>query len=807
VETLIRDLRISTRLLLKSPAFTVAAVIALALGIGANTALFSVVNAVLVRPFPYSDPSRLVNVWEKSESMGRDIPVAYLNFLDLESRNQSLERVTAHRRDSFNLIGQGEPERLNGRMVSADFFKTFGVSLFRGRDFTRSDDRQGAEAVCILSHALWQRRFGGEDNIIGQQITLNDRSFIVIGITRSDFRFGEGADVFAPLGLWADRHQNRQERSAIRLVGRLKPGTTIEQARADLDGIMAALGEEYPQSNANLRVHIASLYEDTVQDVRPSLLILLGAVGLVLLIACANVANLLLARAASREREMAVRIAIGAGRWRVIRQLLTESILLAVVGGSLGVLLALWGTDLLIRSAPQGVPRLDEAGIDGAVLGFTVALSVLTGIFFGVVPAWQASHPDISESLKEGERGSTGRRAGIRNALVIGEVAMALMLLIGSGLLARSFWLLYSIRPGFDPSNVLTMQLSIPVKKGEEKRAQTLLDQLEARIANLPGVEAVALTNGLPFQGAVEGISFLEGDTFGDVQTGKMNVLYVTSRDYLKVMGIRLLRGRYLDPDRARAGQPEVVIDQVFAERYLPDRDPIGAHLLSPPGQPNREIVGVVEHVKHYGLEGEVPVEPQLYVPIAKVPDEAMKFVAGGLHLIIRSSNAPESMTAAVRNEVMSLDKNQPVFNVMSMEAAIGATVAARRFTMQLLIIFAAVALILASVGIYGVMSYSVSQRRREIGIRMALGARSKDVVRMMVFQGLKLAGAGVVFGLAGAFAVTRLGAKLLYGVSATDTPTFMIVSIALTSVALIASYVPARRAAKVDPMTVLRSE
>jgi putative ABC transport system permease protein len=805
METLIRDIRISTRMLLKSPAFTIAAVSALALGIGANTALFSVVNAVLVRPLPYSDPARLVILWEKSGQ--EDSSVAYPNFLDLESRNQSLERLTAFRSDSLNLIGQGEPERLRVRMVSADFFSTFGVSLSRGRDFTRGDDRQGTEPVCILSHALWNRRFGADESTVGRQVTLNDRSFTVIGITQPDFQFGSGVDLFVPLGLWADRYQDRREHPGIRLVGRLKAGAAIEQARADLDGIMAALSEQYPQSNAERRVHIASLYENTVQDVRPSLLILLGAVGLVLLIACANVANLLLARATSRQREMAVRIAIGAGRWRLIRQLLTESILLAIVGGSLGVLLALWGTDLLIRSAPDGVPRLAEVGIDGTVLGFTIALSVLTGILFGVVPAWHASHPDISESLKEGGRGSTGRRAALRNALVVGEIAMSLMLLIGSGLLARSFWLVYSQRPGFDPSNILTMELSIPVKKGEQQKVRNFMHELEERIGNLAGVEAVAVSNGLPFQGAVVSACFVEGDTFGDPQSLKVAVLYITSGDYLKVMGIRLLRGRYFDAGKARAGQPEVVIDQAFADKYLPGRDPIGARLVSPPGQPNPEIVGVVEHVKHYGLEGQVPVEPQLYRPIAAVPDEAVQFVAGRLHLIIRSSSDRRSMAAALRNEVMSLDKNQPVYNVTSMEASIGESIAARRFTMQLLIIFAMVALILASVGIYGVMSYSVSQRRREIGIRMALGARSKDVVRMMVFQGLKLAGAGVAFGLAGAFAVTRLGAALLYGVSATDATTFITVSIALASIALFASYVPARRAAKVDPMTVLRSE
>ena len=805
METLVRDIRISTRMLLKSPAFTIAAVSALALGIGANTALFSVVNAVLVRPLPYSDPARLVILWEKSGQ--EDSSVAYPNFLDLESRNESLERLTAFRSDSLNLIGQGEPERLRVRMVSADFFSTFGVSLSRGRDFTRDDDRPGTEPVCILSHALWNRRFGADESTVGRQITLNDRSFTVIGITQRDFQFGSGIDLFVPLGLWADRYQDRREHPGIRLVGRLKAGAAIEQARADLDGIMAALSEQYPQSNAERRVHIASLYENTVQDVRPSLLILLGAVGLVLLIACANVANLLLARATSRQREMAVRIAIGAGRWRLIRQLLTESILLAIVGGSLGVLLALWGTNLLIRSAPDGVPRLAEAGIDGTVLGFTIVLSVLTGILFGVVPAWHASHPEISESLKEGGRGSTGRRAALRNALVVGEIAMSLMLLIGSGLLARSFWLVCSQRPGFDPSNVLTMELSIPVKKGEQQKVRNFIDELEERIGNLPGVEAVAVSNGLPFQGAVVSACFVEGDTFGDPQSLKVAVLYITSGDYLKVMGIRLLRGRYFDAGKARAGQPEVVIDQAFGDKYLPGRDPIGARLVSPPGQPNPEIVGIVEHVKHYGLEGQVPVEPQLYRPIAAVPDEAVQFVAGRLHLIIRSSSDRRSMATAVRNEVMSLDKNQPVYNVTSMEASIGESIAARRFTMQLLIILAMVALILASVGIYGVMSYSVTQRRREIGIRMALGARSRDVVRMMVFQGLKLAGAGVAFGLAGAFAVTRLGAALLYGVSATDATTFTTVSIALASIALFASYIPACRAAKVDPMTVLRSE
>ena len=696
--TLFQDLRYGLRMLIKSPGFTAVAVLALALGIGANSAIFSVVNAVLLRPLPYTDPDRLVILWEKAQMM--DTSVAYPNFVDWQAQNQVFEQIAAYRRDSFNLTGAGEPERLSGRMMSASFFSTLGVKPLRGRDFTTEDDHPGASPVVILSHGFWQRRFGGDESIVGKQLTLNNQSYTVVGIMPADFRFGSPSDIFVPIGLSAERYKQRGSHPGIYVIGRLKPGLTLEQGRAEMDTIMARLGQQYPDSNANRRIHIESLYDNTVEDIRDPLLILLGAVGFVLLIACANVANLLLARSATRQKEMAIRTALGAGRFRIIRQLLTESVLLGVLGGTVGLLLALWGTDALVSAAPEGIPRLETVGIDSRVLVFTMLTSILTGVIFGLAPALQVSKTDLNESLKEGDRGSTGNRHRVRGALVVTEVALALVLLIGAGLMVRSFWRLQELKPGFDTHNLLTMQLSVTAKKEDGAKVINFFNQLEQKVRSHPGVKSVAFSNGLPFAGAAETSFRFEGDPPPRPGEEKMAVLYITSPGYLEAMGIRLLKGRFFTEQDRRDSQPVAIIDESLAKRYFPNEDPIGRRLQGAPNRPGFEIVGIVEHVKHYGLDGEVPVDPQLYYAFNQAPDDVMSFLANRVNLVVRTNADPLSLAPAVRNEVLAADKNQPVYGVRTMDDLINESIAGRRFSMFLLLVLAAVAFAFATVGI-----------------------------------------------------------------------------------------------------------
>ncbi len=803
---LLQDLRYGFRMLLKSPGFTVVAVLALALGIGANSALFSVVNAVLLRPLPYEKPDQLVVMWEKAPEM--DTSVAYPNFTDWRDGNKSFEQMAAFRRDSFNLTGTGEPERLSGRLASATFFSTLGVKMLKGRDFVADEDRAGANRVVILNHGFWQKRFGGAVDIVGKELTLNNQSYTVIGITPPTYHYGSEVDIFVPIGLFEKEYTERGSHPGIYVIGRLKPGVSIEQGRADMDTIMAQLGQQYPMEvGPGRRIHIESVYENTVQDVRPALLILLGAVGFVLLIACANVANLLLARSAARQKEIAIRSALGAGRWRVIRQLLTESVLLALMGGALGLLLALWGTDLLTSAVPDDIPRLAEAGVDLRVLGFTMLVSLLTGMLFGLAPALQASKPDLNETLKEGDRGSTGSRHRVRNALVVVETAIALVLLIGAGLMIKSFWRLQSVETGFDSSNLLTMQLSVPAAEGEGKKVLNFLEQVSERVKSVPGVESVTLTNGLPFSGASETSFWIEGRPRANDRDHIMAVQYLATPDYFKTLGIRLKRGRLLTAQDKQDTPLVVVVDEALAQKAFPNEDALGKRLTRGPSIPPAEIVGIVERVKHYGLDGEVPVDSQFYYSINQIPDEFLPRVAGRLSLVARTRTEPMGLAAAVRQQVLAADKNQPVFNVKTMDTIINESIAARRFAMLLLSIFAGVALILAAVGIYGVMAYSVTQRTHEIGIRMALGAQAGDILKLVVGQGMLLALIGVVCGLLAAYAMTRVMASLLYGVSATDPLTFGSIALLLTIISLLACYIPARRATKVDPMIALRYE
>jgi predicted permease len=804
MDTLWQDMTYGVRKLAKSPGFTAVALVALALGIGANTAIFSVVNAVLLRPLPYAEPDRLVILWEKATKM--DMSVSYPNFVDWKNETTSFERFAGFRRESFNLTGAGEAERLQGRMVSADFFSAFGVPLYRGRDFTPEDDRPEASPVVILSHGFWQRRFGGDEDVVGRPLTLNGRSFTVVGIASKDFRFGSGADLFAPLGLWADRFKERGEHPGLYVVGRLKPGVRLEQARDDLDAVMAALGEQYPTTNADRRSHVESLYENTVGEVRFSLYFLLAAVGLVLLIACANVANLMLARAATREREIAIRVALGAGRARILRQLLTESVLLSVGGGVLGLALAVWGTDVLIAAVPDSIPRLEDVGVDVRVLGFTFALSVLTGVLFGLAPALAVSRPDVNDVLKEGERGSTGGRHLIRNGLVVFEVAVALSVLVSAGLMIRSLWSLEQVRLGFDPENLLTTQLSMTATPADAEKARLFVGQLEARLGALPGVTSVAISSGLPFLGASENLFYLSEDQVRQPEGAKIAVMYITTPGYRDAMGLRLVRGRFFtDQDRADTA-PVAIVDESFAEKYFGGEDAVGKQLFDIRMQP-WEIVGVVAHVKHYGIDGEVPVEPQAYFPISQISAETIAAVARGLNVLVRTQSDPLGLAPAVRDQVRALDPNQPVFNARSMDQIVDASLAGRRFAMSLLGVFAGLALLLAAVGVYGVMSYSTAQRTHEVGIRMALGARGRDVLWMVLRQGITLAAIGVGAGLGAALALARLMGSLLYGVSASDPTTFAAVAALLAAVAFLACLVPALRATRVDPMRALRHD
>ncbi|HEV2802103.1 MAG TPA: ABC transporter permease [Pyrinomonadaceae bacterium] len=808
---ILQDLRYGFRMLRKTPGFTLVAVVTLGLGLGANSAIFSVVNAVLLRPLPLGEPERLVVVWEKKQT--QDSAVAYPNYLDWREGSRAFAQLAAYRRDSFNLTGAGEPERVAGRHVTGNFFATLGVRPVAGRDFTAADAQPNSAPAAILSQGFWQRRFGGDASVINRQLTLNDKSYTVVGIAPADVAFGYEADVYVPIELSVavvPFYKERGSHPGLWVTGRLAPGATVEGARAELDAIMARLAAEYPETNAGRSVHVESLYENTVGEVRPALLILFGAVGFVLLIACANVVNLLLARSVERRREIAIRLALGAGRWRIVRQLLTESLLLSFVGGALGLLLALWGTDLLVAAAPADVPRLAEARVDLRVFAFTLCTAVLVGLVFGLVPAMGAARDDFNEFMKESAGGAEGGRVRLHGALVAAEVALALVLLIGAGLMVNSLWQLGQVDPGIEPDNVLALQVSLAGERASAERVRDFLTRVEQNVESLPGVRSAAFTNGLPFGSAGEQGFRIEGRP--PIRAGEQRpkaVRYTTTHGYADALGVELRKGRFLSEQDGTNSTPVVVIDEALARKYFPGEDPVGRRLQ--PGAPDNpwfEIVGVVEHVKHYGLAGEAPVEPQYYFSLAQATEAQMPLYAGGLTLLVRTTHGePQTLASAVRGQILAVDSGLPIFGVRAMKELVAESIAARRFSMLLLIVFALLALLLALVGVYGVMAYSVTRRTREIGIRMALGAQTRDVLRLILGRGLLLVLAGTGAGLVAAFALTRVLASLLYGVSATDPLTFAALSLLVVLVALLACYLPARRAAKVDPLVALRYE
>ena len=807
LEDLSQDLRYALRGLRKHPSFTVVAVLTLALGIGANTAIFTVINAVLLKPLPYDRPEQLVVVIETVSD--RPFGVSFQNFVDWRNQNTVFENITAVRpRESFNLTGAGESERLQGRLVSANFLSTLGIKPIRGRDFLAEDDQPSATPVAIISHALWQRRFGADESITGKPLTLNGQQFIVIGITPPNFIFGADADISVPIGLSAERFKLRGKDPGISTFARLKQNASIESANAELNTIAARLEQQYPDTNTGRRVRIESLRESVVGDVRPTLLTLLGAVGFVLLIACANVANLLLTRSAGRQREMAIRTALGAGRMRILRQLFTESIVLALAGGVVGLLLAIWGTSVLSSYIPEGIPRMSELSVDGPVLAFTFGASLLTGLFFGLAPVLQSAKTNLTETLKEGERNSSPSHNRAGKLLVISEVALTLVLLVGAGLLVKSFWRLSQVNPGFNPENVLAMQISINARPEEGPRIDNFLTELRQRVQRLPGVQTVSVSNGLPFEGANFPPLVIEGKPAPPPGQDPSALLYIVSTDYFKTMGIDLVRGRLFSSEDRKDSPHVALIDEVFARQHFPNEDPIGKRFKpNTPGAESREIVGVVRHVEHVSLEGQTANTAQFYFNFDQIPVESLSRYVRRVNFLARTTVEPLSLAGPIRNQISTLDKDQAVFNVRTMEQALAQSVSARRFSMILLAVFALLALTLAAVGIYGVISYSVAQRTREVGIRMALGAKTTDVLSLVVRDGLKLVLIGIGVGLVGALLLTRLMTTLLFGVTATDAVTYVTVALGLIAVALVACCIPARRATKIDPLVALRFE
>lgn len=803
----LHDLRYALRMLLKNPGFTAIAIIALALGIGANTAIFSVVNTVLLRPLPYKDPEQLVMVWEDASKIGypRDTPAA-ANYVDWRDQNQVFEGVAAIAEESFNLTGAGDPERLEGRTVSAKLFPILGVEPQVGRVFTAEEDQPGAQRVVLLSYGLWQRRFGGDPSIVGKPLTLNGESYTVVGVMPARFQFPSADDqLWVPIAFTPEQAANRN-RHYLEVIGRLKPGVTLQQAQTEMSTIATRLQQQYPESNAEVGAAVTSLHEHLVGDIRPALLILLGAVGLVLLIACANVANLLLARAAVRQKEIAVRVALGARRLRLVRQFLTESVLLSSVGGIVGLVIAYSGLFLLRSFIPENISQARQISIDLRVLGFTLFVSVATGVIFGLAPAIQAVRFNQGETLKEGGRdaaaGGSGKR--LRSVLVMAEVAISLVLLIGAGLLINSFLRLRNVDPGFRTDNLLTMKIVLPEPKYEAfKSREAFYSNLVQRVQSLPGVRSAAVTTNLPLYRQGNSISVrIEGRPDPPPGQELIVVTRIISPAYFDTMSIPLLSGRKITDQDIETTPNVAVISETMARRVWPNEDPVGKRIAAGRISSDQDwinVIGVVKDVRQVELTKEP--RPQMYLSYR----QAGFFTSDDL--VVKTDVDPSSMVATVRNAVWEIDKDLPVSDIRTMEEILANSIARQRFSMLLLAIFAGVALVLAGVGIYGVMSYSVAQRTHEIGIRMALGAQTGAVLKLAVVYGMKLVFIGIAIGLVAAFALTRLMATLLFGVTPTDPTTFTLISLLLVAVAALASYVPARRATKVNPIVALRYE
>jgi putative ABC transport system permease protein len=813
METLVQDIRYGIRMLLKSPALSIVATVALALGIGANTAIFSVVNGVLLRPLPFPNPDALMAVFETDQQRGQMRgSYSYPNFFDLREQNNVFEKIAAYHSSDYILTGSGDATRLQGAVVTWDIFPLLGVAPELGRSFVSEEDKPGETGrVVVLSHALFEKRFNSDPGLINQSITLDGYKYTVIGVMPRAFQFPVQNE---PVELWttiagdaAGVSPMTAQRGAhfLNLVARLKSGVTQDQAQADVNTIATRLQQQYPDTNSRKGMFVETALHALVGDVRFPLLMLLGAVACVLLIACANVANLLLARATSRYKEMAIRSALGASRVRVIRQMLTESVLLAVVGGGIGLVLAVWWSDLLIALGKEDIPRALQVGVDWRVLSFTAGLSILTGLVFGVVPAFHSSKTELTDSLKEG-RGAGGgsRRNRMRSTLVVVELAVAVVLLVGAGLLIQSLWRLQKVNSGLNPENVLTLSVTLPDVKYDGEKQSQFFQQLRSKLEALPGVQSASAVLPLPLSGDRFNLSFQIDGRPVPKKDEPVADFFGADAGYFKTMGIPVLKGRDFNQFDQHRSTPVIIVNETFARTHFPGEDAIGKRIQ--PGistfdnekAPMREIVGVVGDVRNRGLD--TPARPAFYDPITQVPFPQMS-------VVVKTTGDPHSLIPTITREVTQFDKELPVFSVKTMDEYLASSVAAPRFNTTLLSIFAGVALVLTIIGLYGVMSYSVAQRTNEIGIRLALGAQTGNVVSLVVAQGLRLVLLGLAIGLAGAFAASRIVKSLLFGVTTKDPLTFALAAGLLGAVGLLACYLPARRATKVDPIEALRCE
>jgi predicted permease len=815
LDSFLQDIRFGLRMLCKNPGFTAVAVLTLALGIGANTAVFSVVNGVLLKPLPYAQPDRLVAVYAKNKAFDHS-SISYPNFLDWVRDQHSFSGLAAYRGDDYNLTGMGEPQRVSAEMVSANFFPILGINPVIGRQFRPEEDQIGAQPVALISGGFWEREFGSSRDAVGKTLDLNGIGYTIVGVIPASFQyqsfnFQDNTDVFVPIGQWSNAiFRRRDANMGMDAIGRLKPGITLAQAKDDMDAIAARLAEAYPGADRDSGIALYSLQQDLVGHIRPFLLVLLAAVAFVLLIACVNVANLLLARSRARTREFAIRAALGASQRRVIRELLTESLVLALAGGACGLVLALWGTQAALGVLPQALPRAQSVHVDVRVLLFTFVASVMAGVLFGLAPAIKTARGNLHETMKESGRGASGARHRLQGAFVIAEMALALVLLIGAGLMIRSLANLWDVNPGFNPRNLVTFGFSYPKTFGgtpDAVRASML--QVESAVENAPGVvSASVLASAAPMMGDSELTLWLDNEPKpATMSQMKPSLFYPVQPDYLKTMGIALIRGRFINAQDNERAPFVIVIDQDFAKQYFPGQDPIGRRVnfvfMKNPGL----IVGIVGHVKQWGLdEGAKPlVGPQLYFPISQVP--FFTLIAHGGQFVVRTQGPPDAEVKTIRAALGAVNGGIVVYEVHTMNSVVSGSLAARRFSMILLGIFAALALVLSCIGIYGVISYLVGQRTHEIGIRMALGALRTDILREVLGWGSRLALIGVSLGVVVALGLTRFLTTMLFGVSATDPLAFAVVVVLLLSVALLACWIPARRAMRVDPMVALRYE
>jgi putative ABC transport system permease protein len=797
-DEMFQDLRYGVRMLFKTPGVTFVAVLTLTLAIGANTAIFSVVNAVLLRPLPFPEPERIVRLWESHPPTNLpQTSVAPPNFLDWRSQSQVFTQMAAYREDGFNLQAGDEPRRVNGARVTVDFFSVLGMKPAAGRAFTPQENAPGGERVVILSHASWQKSFAGDQRFVERQIKVDGQPHTVVGIMPPGFRFPQDdVELWLPYAL--DPNSDRRS-PFLRVLGRLRPGATLVQARSELETIALRLEHAYPDSNKGWRVFMLPLHEAISGQVQRPLYILLGAVLFVLLVGCANVANLLLSRNAAREREMAIRAALGAGRWRIVRQLLTESLLLAFLGGAGALLLAAWGVKLLATLGPRNIPRLNEAALDLPVLGFTLAVALLTGLIFGMAPAWQHVRLNLNTTLKEGARMAGGSARRLRQLLVVAEIALALLLLIGAGLMIKSFVRLQQVAPGFDAQRALTMELNLaPAKYARAEQRTAFLQQVLERLKALPGVEVAGATHRLPLRGN-SGMGYqIEGrPASAPGGRDRVNFRSVTP-DYFRTIGTALVAGRTFTEEESWQRSNAVIINQKFQRLHWPDENPLGKRIRLGGVDPPLTVVGITADVKESGLG--VDTEPSVYVPYVRMPAQQMT-------LVLRTGSEPLSLAAAASAGVRQIDAEQAVSGISTLENLVSETVAQPRFNTWLLALFALLAVLLAAVGIYGVMAYAVAQRTQEIGLRMALGAQPRDVVKLVIGQGMKLVAFGVALGLLAALGLTRWLKTLLFSVEVTDPLTYAVIAVLLAAVALVACYLPARRAMKVDPLIALRHE